>query len=197
MITREKSEIMHTIHRDSRRQRIMRKFLFLFLVSSIFITGCESIPKDVLSLSPESLAHRQMQTRKYETKDEATILAASAGLLQDMGFNIDESETRLGLISTSKTRSAVNAGQVAGAVLVALLGGGAMPIDDKQTMRASVITRPVGEQGEYIAVRVTFQRLVWNTRGQATKSESIIDSGIYQEFFDKLSKSIFLEGQKI
>jgi hypothetical protein len=148
-------------------------------------------------LSPESLAQRQMQTRKYETKDEASILAASAGLLQDMGFNIDESETRLGLISTSKMRSAVNAGQVAGAVLVALLGGGAMAIDDKQTMRASVITRPVGEQGEYVAVRVTFQRVVWNNHGQVTKSESIIDAGIYQEFFEKLSKSIFLEGQMI
>lgn len=175
----------------------MRMFLILFLASTILLTGCESIPKDVLSLSPESLAHRQMQARKYETKDEAAILVASAGLLQDMGFNIDESETKLGLISASKTRSAVNAGQVAGAVLVALLGGGAMPIDDKQTMRASVITRSVGEQGEYFAVRVTFQRIVWDTHGRATKSESIIDSAVYQEFFEKLSKSIFLEGHML
>lgn len=197
MIVIKKSEIMHTINRDSREQGAMRKLLFLLLVCSIFIAGCESVPKDALTLSPESLSHRQMQTRKYETKDEAMILSASAGLLQDMGFNTDESETKLGLISSSKTRSAVNAGQVAGAVLVALLGGGAMPIDDKQTMRASVITRPVGEQEEFIAVRVTFQRVVRNTRGQITKSESIIDSEIYQEFFGKLSKSIFLEGQKI
>ena len=175
----------------------MRRFLPLFLVSILLMIGCQTIPKDALSLSLESLAQRQMQTRKYKTTDEAKILAACAGLLQDMGFNIDESETKLGLISTSKMRSAKNAGQITTAILVALLGGGAMPIDKEQKMRASVITRPVGEHGEYIAVRVTFQRTVWNTQGKVTVSESLTDPKIYQEFFDKLSKSIFLEAQEI
>jgi hypothetical protein len=175
----------------------MKRFLPFSLVTILLMSGCQTIPKDALSLSPESLAQRQMQTRKYETKDEAKILAACAGLLQDMGFNIDESETKLGLISSSKMRSAVSAGQQVGAILVALMGGGVMPTDKEQKMRASVITRPVGEQGEYIAVRVTFQRIVWNTQGQVTVSESLTDPKIYQEFFDKLSKSIFLEAQEI
>ncbi|HCF05680.1 MAG TPA: hypothetical protein DEU72_05530 [Desulfomicrobiaceae bacterium] len=176
----------------------MKKFLSIFLVGIFLITtGCQTIPKDALTLSPESLAERQMQTRKYETKDEAKILAACAGLLQDMGFNIDESETNLGLITASKQRSAENAGQIVAAVIVAALGGGAMPVDKEQKMRASVVTRPIGDQEKYIAVRVTFQRIVWNTQGQVTKSESIIDPAVYQEFFDKLSKAIFLEGQEI
>ena len=166
----------------------MRKILALLLVSIFFVTGCQTIPKDALTLSPESLAERQMQTRKYETKDEAKILAACAGLLQDMGFNIDESETELGLIASSKIRSAINTGQVVAAVMIAALGGGNTPVDQKQKMRASVVTRPVGEQGEYIAARVTFQRIVTNTEGQVTKSESLKDPSIYQEFFDKLSK---------
>jgi hypothetical protein len=72
-----------------------------------------------------------------------------------------------------------------------------MPVDKEQKMRASVVTRPIGDQEKYIAVRVTFQRIVWNTQGQVTKSESIIDPAVYQEFFDKLSKAIFLEGQEI
>lgn len=175
----------------------MRKLLPLFLISILFITGCATIPKDALTLSPESLQQRQMQTRKYETTDEAKILIACAGLLQDIGFNIDESETKLGVITSSKMRSAVSAGQQVAAVIVALLGGGVMPTDKEQKMRASVITRPIGEHGKYIAVRVTFQRIVWNTQGQVTKSESLTDPQIYQEFFDKLSKSIFLEAQEI
>lgn len=170
-------------------------WIILFIVISL--TGCQTIPKDALTLSPESLAERQMQTRKYETKDEAKILAACAGLLQDMGFNIDESETQLGLIASSKMRSAENAGQMTAAILVAVLGGGAMPVDKEQKMRACVVTRPTGEQENYVAARVTFQRIVWNTHGQVTKSESIIDPAIYQEFFEKLSKAIFLEGQEI
>lgn len=175
----------------------MRKVLALFLVTIFIITGCQTFPKDALTLRHESLAERQMQTRKYKTKDEGKILSACAGLLQDMGFNLDESETKLGLITASKMRSAVNAVQIASAALIALLGGGVVPVDEKQMMRVSVITRPVGEHGEYIAVRVTFQRIVWNTQGRVTKSESLTDPAIYQEFFDKLSKAIFLEGQEI
>ena len=181
----------------------MRSFLSLSFVSILIMTGCQTIPKDALSLSPESLAQRQMQTRQYETQDEAKILAACAGLLQDMGFNLDESEPKLGVITSSKMRSAVDAGQQVAAVLLALLGA-PMPTDKEQKMRVSVITHPVGEYGEsmpatvkYVRVRVTFQRVVWNTQGQVTKSESLTDPKIYQEFFDKLSKSIFLEAHAI
>ena len=177
--------------------KFLKSLLFLLLSGVVLLTGCQTIPKDALTLSPESLKQRQIQTRKYETKDEAKILAACAGLLQDMGFNLDESETALGVIVASKMRSAVNAGQVTAAILVALLGGGAMPIDDKQKMRSSIITRPVGENKEHIAVRVTFQRIVWNTQGQVTVREGLADAKIYQEFFDKLSKSIFLEAHEI
>jgi len=174
----------------------MRRPLPLFIVAVLLMTGCQTLPKDALSLSPESLAQRQIQTRKYATTDEAQVLAACAGLLQDLGFNLDESETKLGVISASKMRSAVSAGQITAAILFALLGA-PMPTDKEQKMRASVITRPAGDRGEHIAVRVTFQRIVWNTQNHVTTSESLTDPKIYQEFFDKLSKSMFLEAQEI
>ncbi len=120
----------------------MKKTLGLLLISIFLVVGCQpTIPKDALTLNTESLAERQLETRKYETNDEAKILAACAALLQDMGFNLDESETKLGLITSSKMRSAVSGGQVFAAVLVAELGGGAMPIDKQQKMRACIVTR--------------------------------------------------------
>ena len=177
----------------------MRRFtVILMLVNVISLSvlmGCKTIPKDALSLSPESLQQRQMQTRKYETTDETKILIACAGLLQDMGFNLDESETELGLIVGSKMRSAVDASQQVVAVLVALLAGTVPPTDKEQQMRASIVSRPVDEN--HIAVRVTFQRIVWDTQGQVTKREGINDPEVYQEFFAKLSKSIFLEAHAI
>lgn len=167
------------------------------LIGCLFLCfGCSTgIPEDALRLSKSSLEDRQMQTRRYETADEAFILSACAGLMQDMGFNLEESETELGIIVGSKTRSAVDAGQVTAAIVVAALFGTPMSIDDEQFMRCSIATYP--QSDSFIVVRVTFQRIVWNDTGACTKAEGIKDPDVYQEFFDRLSKAIFLEGQKI
>lgn len=170
----------------------------ILAVGFVLVAGCEqTIPKDALQLSPESLAQRQAQTRHFNTTDEAMLLSASAAVLQDLGFNLDESETKLGLIVASKDRDATEAGQVAGAVLIAVLFGVSVPIDQRQKIRASLVTRPFGESGDKTAVRVTFQRIVRNTAGQVSKSEALTGPELYQEFFSKLSKSVFLEAHEI
>jgi len=166
--------------------------IFLFIA-----TSCQSIPKDALQLSPESLKLRQLQSRRFDTNDESKILCACAALIQDLGFNLDESETELGVIVGSKARSAVSAVQVAGSIILAVLTGAVAPIDKNQRMRISVITRPIGENNTKTIVRVTFQRIVWNTQGIITKREGLTDPKIYQEFFEKLSKAVFLEAHKI
>ncbi len=172
----------------------------LGVVSSIiflFSIGCApKIPPEALVWSQETLKERQLQTRRFDTDDEESILQAVAGLLQDLGFNLDESETKLGIIVASKDRDATEGGQVALALFVALLVGGEMPVDKNQKLRASVVTFPT-TKGQAINVRVTFQRLVWNTRGQVSKSEGLSDPEFYKEFFEKLSKSMFLEAHEI
>ncbi|MBF0096455.1 MAG: hypothetical protein HQM04_04495 [Magnetococcales bacterium] len=174
----------------------MTKKLLLVATLSLLMTGCVAgIPKEALQLQAESLANRQMQTRVYETSEELKILAAGTALLQDLGFTLAESETKLGVVTGIKHRDARDAGQVTMAVFVALFGGGAMPIDKEQTMRVSLVTRPL--EGKRIAVRVTFQRTVMNTHNQITTQEAIITPEVYTEFFDKLSKAIFLEAHQI
>jgi hypothetical protein len=166
------------------------------LVFAIF--GCQTIPKEALRLTPESLEKRNLQTRKYEGILEVDILAASAGVIQDLGFNIDESETKLGVIVGSKDRDATEAGQVASAVVVALLFGVAMPTDQNQKMRVSLVVRPAHEDDDRKHfVRVTFQRIVWNNQGQISRIEGLDKPEVYQEFFEGLSKAVFLEGHKI
>lgn len=174
------------------------KWLFLLLFSFIFLVACQArIPDDALRLDPESLKQRQLETRVFQTADESKVLAACSALLQDLGFNLDESECRLGVIVGSKDRSAVSAGQVVASVFVALLIGVTTPIDKNQKMRACVVTKPIGDEKKSIAVRVTFQRIVWDTQGKITKREGLTDPKIYQEFFEKLSKSMFLEANEV
>lgn len=162
----------------------------------IILAGCQTIPADALRLSPESLKERQLQTRFFDTEDEMKVLAACTALLQDLGFNIEETESKLGLVVGSKDRSAVSAGQVFGAILLSAFTGAPVPWDKNQKMRASIVTRPIGEEKKRVAVRVTFQRIVWNSQNQVSRREGLNDPKIYQEFFDKLSKSLFLEAQE-
>ncbi len=161
----------------------------------------QQIPKEALQLSPESLQNRQIQTRRFDT-DEKTLLSASAAVLQDLGFTIDESETDLGVIACSKTREAISAGQIAGAVVIAVLTGAVTPVDKSQLIRASLVTYPItidesDKSKCRTAVRVTFQRIVRNTENRVTRRECINDPEIYKEFFEKLSQSVFLEAHEI
>jgi hypothetical protein len=83
---------------------------------------------------------------------------------------------------------------VAGKVTMGSLFRVNVAIDETQKCRGSIVTKPSGEE---IAVRVSFQRIVWNENGQISRLERIDDPKIYQEFFDKLSKAVFLEAHEI
>jgi len=140
------------------------------------------------------LEFRQRSTRRFMTGNEELILAACAGVLQDLGFTIVDSETDLGFILATKDRTAVDSGQVAGKVFVMILLNANVPIDRNQTFRVSIVTRPASNE---MAVRATFQRIVWNDHNQVSKLEPIEEPGIYQEFFERLSKSVFLEAHEL
>ncbi len=179
--------------------RISVHLPIVVVLIAVMLTACQTgIPKDALSISQVTVEQRRLQSRRFETSDESRVLSASAAVLQDLGFNLDESETDLGLIVASKDRSAIEADQILAAVLGALLIGVDIDIDIEQQIRVSLVTRPGRDpQTEQITVRVTFQRLVWDSEGRISKSEPIAEARIYQEFFDRLSTSMFLEAQEI
>ncbi len=200
VITR--SEITLITHPASKLQGIKNmkfqgfRVISLLSLCALLLSACvQTVPKDALTFTPESLKNRQLQTKRFETGQEKKLLTASAQVLQDMGFTIEESETKLGTIVGSKDADATNAGQIAGAILIAALGGGSVPIDDKQKIRVSVVTKP--SSGKTTNLRVTFQRIVWNNYGQVSKLEFVNDEEIYKDFFDKLSKSVFLTANEI
>jgi hypothetical protein len=152
---------------------------------------------DVLKLEPESMAQRQLQTRKYNTTAEDKIITTCVNVLQDSGFTIENTDAKLGTILASKEREAVEAGQVAGALIVAVIFGVAVPIDKNQKMFASIVVSPSASEKKASLVRITFSRLVWNDRNAVSKAERLEDPEVYQTFFTKLSKGLFLEAQNI
>jgi hypothetical protein len=154
----------------------------------------KGVPREALMFTPESLADRQLQTRVFETDNEGKLLEASAGVLQDLGFTIDESEVRCGVIVCSKDRNVTEIYDV-GLSIIASIFFIDYEYATRQKVLASLVTRTL--EGKKIAVRITFQHLVWDTQKDLIKNERINDPHIYQQFFSKLSKSVFLTAQEI
>ena len=174
----------------------MKKFVAVFIVVSL--VGCVTVPPDALVVTPELLQRRQLETRTYTGIKETDMLTASANVLQDMGFNIEESETRLGVITANKERSATNAGEIIGKVILSLLVRQAIPWSKDQKIRVSLVVRPAPQakaEDAYL-VRVTFQRIVTRS-DRSAYVETLKEPELYQKFFERLSKAVFIEGKII
>lgn len=161
-------------------------------------------PEELFQLSPESPKNRAMQIRVFETSNDVELLSASAAVLQDLGLQVEESVRQMGFLRATKERSAREYGQYFSRFLMGLLSLGhfSMPVDLHQKIAAVLIARPLNQDGTKHEVRIMFYRVVWQGDGQADrnyippgqqKMEMIRDPLIYQQFFAKLSKAVFLE----
>lgn len=158
--------------------------------------GQATIPRDALILKEPTTEIRMRQSKRYATTNEKAILIASNQLLQDLGFNLEDSSLDVGLLVAAKNRTAVEGGQVAGQIFAAIILGVYVPIDKEQRIRVSVVTSPSSDMAA-IDVRVTFQRMVWNDQGVLYKLERLDTPELYTEFYGKLSKALFLEAQEV
>ncbi len=191
------------------------------------MSGCYSAPKttplELFALAPESAANKAAQTRRFETPSADELLSASAAVLQDLGFQVTEADRALGFLRAAKERSARERGQEIRRGVVAILTGmlsalaGAaggsssntliiLPVDLHQQINASLTARPIDARDREQEVRIVFYRLVWKGDGHAgnqvilpgeQRMEMIRDAEIYQQFYARLSKAVFLEAQRI
>lgn len=171
------------------------------LSAALLLSGCVSVPPNVFVVTPELLELRQQQTRRYEGLSREDLLVAGSNVLQDLGYNLGESETSLGVLTADKQRDATSGAEVTAAVFVALLGGGAMAISKDQTIRVSLVVRSVNDSaGNAIPdnnyVRVNFHRVVRRT-DNSVFVETLDSPELYQEFHNHLSKAVFLEAHQV
>ena len=176
----------------------------------------------MFTLTPESAANKANQTRRFETPNSDELLSASAAVLQDLGFQITEADRTLGFLRAAKERSARERGQEAKRDVVAFLtfllslvasmgGSGVntmvvLPIDLHQQINASLTAQALDAADRHQEVRIVFYRLVWKGEGSSgnqtilageQRMEMIRDAEIYQQFYARLAKAVFLEAQRI
>ena len=171
----------------------MKRFLVICLCA-FGLNGCLTYD-NYYQLDSDYLNRRQIETMRFEADNEETILAASASVLQDLGFTLDETETKLGLITAYKDREASTAGARAAIILLAAMNKTQPVYDTEQKIYTTLVSTKSKESKGY-NVRISFARVIWNNMHES-RTEKITDEKTYREFFDKLSQSLFLTAHEI
>lgn len=131
---------------------------------------------------------RERQTARFDTVSEERLLIEATQVLQDLGFTIEESAPRFGVLAGSKDRDAIEAPEVAGQIALtvglAILGVRYDPTwDTDQVIRTTLSTAPLGPR-QY-ALRVSFERIVTNNKGQS-RVEELTAPEFSTGFFEKV-----------
>ena len=178
-------------------------------LAALLLAGCASTPSDALKLAHDTPEHRRLQTRQFDRLNETQMLAAGLGVLQDLGFTLDGSESKLGVISASRhltSRRPLNAREIVTdlfwtATFPVVMGAyfaydAATGVKEPQVVHVSLVA--AAADGGACTVRVTAQRRVYKDEKLAKllKVEPLDEPAFYQEFFTRLSQSVFLEEQK-
>lgn len=190
----------------------------------LLLSGCAmspSIPTGAYTLEPEYLAEHQMQTHRFNDIKEETLLSASADVFQDAGFSIDEADANIGILTGSKKRYASTEDQRT-VGFIAPLFGIEVTAEHSQDIYTSLLVKPVTDENgnpvkDSFNVHILFQSTVLvspahvscnpfgffmgaiscQTTQDRYEYRTLKDPKVYQEFFDGLSKAVFLEKEGI
>ena len=169
--------------------------LALPLAAGLILSACAQDPewanRAALTIGApraDAAAIRERQTSRFLVDSEERLLVEATQVLQDLGFTVEESAPRLGVLAGSKDRDATEAPQVVAQVALtvglALLGVQHRPVwDTDQVIRATLTTRPVGPQEA--SLRVSFERIVTNNQG-ATRVEELTAPEFSTGFFEQV-----------
>ncbi|MCQ4160216.1 hypothetical protein NON00_09775 [Roseomonas sp. GC11] len=174
----------------------MRLSSLAAITAAIFLSACQQQDPDWANKAAlrigapleNAAALRETQTARFADVPEQRLLIEATQVLQDLGFTIEESAPRYGVLAGSKDRDATEAGQVAGqvalAIGLALVGVRYDPIyDTDQVIRATLTTRPLGARDSQL--RVSFERIVTTNKG-FTRVERLSEPEFSTGFFEKV-----------
>ena len=196
---------------------IRKTAIYLLIVSHIFVVSCSSsAPK------PSTTVKRAIETRDYNV-DFDTLMRASIGVLQDLGYTIDVLNDSYGLITASKQTTNVKGksddeikigdvilGTLAIITLVALWdndddddgdcffcggGGGGSSDDDGPNVYILKTTMNVTENSEDpVSSSIRVNFEASMERGGKIRyAGTQYSSEFFQSFFGALDKSLFLD----
>lgn len=174
--------------------------VFALLLGTVILPGCQPANPNwaneaamkIGAPRPDAIAVREQQTVRFDGVDEKAVLLEATQVLQDLGFNVEESAPAYGVLSGSKERDATEAGEVTGQMALtiglAILGVHYNPVwDTDQVVRVTLTTHPV--QKRDTALRVSFERIVTNTQ-HVSRVELLTEPELAKGFFEKIRSGL-------
>lgn len=162
--------------------------LLIIGLCGILVAGCA--PR--VAVAPETqLQIREMQSRDFPITDTKLVMKSMMNVLQDEGFIIKNAVVDLGLLSAEKNIDVENKAE---AFMAAVFVGPQARWNKQQLLEASA---NVSEFGSKTRIRINFQTKTIDNYGCPQNVVTVKDPCYYQQFFDKVSKGIFLQEQEI
>lgn len=148
------------------------------------MTSCSSRSSAVPQKS--QLQIRQMQTYTFDVDDFKMVMKAMLNVLQDEGYVVKNVDMSLGFLTATKDveeRRALNI----------------WFSDNPQWINQIIIdvTANVSEYQDKIRVRASFQQKEIDNLGVVYSVRQIDNPEFYQNFFSKVSKSIFIQQENL
>jgi hypothetical protein len=154
----------------------------------ILFSSCSFFQSDTPVMT--QLETREMQTRDFDTSDMKLVIKSMMNVLQDEGFIIKNVVPEAGLLSAEKN---VDTENLAWAILSSSMNSDAHW--EKQQIREA--SANISEFGNKIRIRINFQNKILDNVGQLRGVKTEMHPKVYQDFFDKVSKGIFIQEQNI
>lgn len=164
----------------------MKKSLLVALSILPFFKSCGEVQK-----AQSQLEIRSFQTKEFDVADTKMVMKAIVDTLQDEGFSLKNVDTTLGIINATKE---VDIEDKYAVFFATLLAGNKARWKKLQNLEASVSVTPIGNRTK---VWVNFSMKLIDNEGKTIKVETVKDPNYYQDFFSKVSKSLFLLQEKI
>jgi len=146
-------------------------------------TGCATT-----AIPMTQLQVRQMQTREYDIRDSDRAVKAVLDVLQDEGFIPREVNARVGYVYAVKEVDIEDSHEKFWANFWHNRRDAQWRKDSVIECAANVTSRPPG-----IRVRLTFQVKIMDNHGQVQSVDTVHEPRVYQDFFARVDKGIFLE----
>jgi hypothetical protein len=157
--------------------------------------------------NPTSAQDLAEQTRRFPLADREAMVFASIGVLQDMGFKVTGGERRFGLLVGEKTADVPGAGLthaigeaalVTATIILSVAVGENLvmnlPEQVEQRIYVSLLVSAEPDS-ELTSVRISLDRDMVYDHGGIIPDHTELPL-VYQEFFERLSRALYLEGEQ-